>query len=357
MTRKNKHSRILLIFFNLFLILILLIIIDPLVGVFIEENEGETRNISFKENKPNSVIKVAPYKKDKLKEPVVKRTDKHGFILGPGEKSTDKIDFIFLGSSTVENENVRENKRYPYLSIENLNQQLQKNYISRNAGVGGNLISNSNLSLTVKIVDLNPKYIVLSSSLIDILYLSKNESYWTGSKKLVERTEPGISLLKSLKELLFPNLWLQARKFIASGDISDFHGSQFSPKDKHRILSHYEKQLDVFIKTCQIYNIKPILMTDYYIPELIRNNLMRKKIFNSEEANYYVETLIPSINNIIETKSRMHKIPLIRLNELVEKNELYINVGDGVHLTNLGNEKVSKIISTYLAQHLAYEKI
>ena len=357
MTRKKFFKIVRLILINLIVIFVFLIIVDKVLVKVVNEDEGISRQINFKENQPFSKLKIAPYPEDENQTPVVKRTDRHGLILGPGEESTDEIDIIFLGSSTVESENVRENKRYPYLSIKKLNDKLDTDFTSRNAGVGGNLLSASNLILTTKILDLKPDYVVLSSSLIDMLYLSRNKSYWTGSKKYLVEINPGTSLLKSTKDYFFPNLWLQARKFTITGDKSDFQGKEFSPRDKNRILKQYELQLEIFITTCLTYEIEPILSTDYYIPEIVEENLLRKGIFNSEEVNYYLNVLIPELNRLIISKAEEYDITVIKLHELVEKNEDFVNNEDGVHLTNTGSEQVSEIISNYLARKIKNEEI
>lgn len=355
---KNKLFRIIkLSLINLFVILLLLVLIDPILGMISDEKEGLSRNINFKENTPNSSLKIGTDETDRNKKPNFKNTDQYGFILGPNETSTNEIDFIFLGSSTVENENVREVNRYPFLSIKNLNQELGTNYISRNAGVGGNLLSASNLILTTKIIPLKPQYVVLSSSLIDMLYLSKNRSYWDGSKKYLIEEKAANSLLKNIKDTFFRNLWLQIRKFRLNNNISDFQKKDFSPEDQERILNQYRRQLEIFINTCLIYNITPILSTDYYVPELVKRNLIKKGIFNSHEANYYVETLIPELNLLINSKAEEYDLSIIKLHEQVEFNKNFVNKEDGIHLTDEGSQKVSKVISNFLLRKIQHEEI
>jgi hypothetical protein len=357
MTKKNLFRIIKLIVVNLSIVIILLVFIDPLLGKFISEKEGVSRNINYKENKPFSFLKITTYKDNMNNEFIYKKTDKYGFILGPDETSTNEIDFIFLGSSTVESEDVMENKRYPYLSIKKLNQKLGTNYISRNAGVGGNLLSTSNLILSSKIIPIKPQYVVLSSSLIDMLYLSKNESYWEGSKKFLVSVEPFDSLLKSIKDSFFPNLWLQARKLNFSDENSNYYQKNFSPGDHNRILGQYGKQLEVFINTCLIYNITPILTTDYYVPELVKENLVKKGIFNSKEVNDYLKILIPELNSLIVDKAAKYDLLVIKFHKLVEINKSFVNDEDGIHLTNQGSERVAEIISNYLSRKIEHEEI
>lgn len=346
-----------LIFLNLALILIFLILLDPVIGMITNEKQGISREINFKENRPFSEFKINPNQREKNTSPVLKRTDKYGFILGPEEKSTEEIDFVFLGASNVESENVQENKRFPYLSIKMLNEKLGTSFNSRNAGVGGNLLSTSNLILTTKIININPEYIVLSSSLIDLLYLSKNESYWTGSKKYLININPCTSLLKSIKNYFFPNIWLQLRKFMVQTDNSGFNKTEFSPLDKERILKEYGRQLDIFITTCNIYNINPILMTDYYVAEIVGKSLQERGVFTKNEVDYYLNTLIPELNELIVNKATAFGVPVIKLHELVEDNKAFINNEDGVHLTNIGSEKLSEVISNYLLRKIEHGEI
>lgn len=357
MTRKQVFRIFKLIFINLAVIFLFLIILDPIIGMIVKEKEGSVREINFKENKPLSILKIQPFKSDKNHEEVLKRTDKYGFILGPDQKSEDDIDIIFLGASNVESENVREAKRFPYLSVKLLNEKSGNHFISRNAGVGGNLLSTSNIILTSKIIDIHPEYVVLSSSLIDLLYLSKNESYWSGPKKYLITSTPRSRFLKGIKDYLFPNIWLQVRKFIVSANNSDFTESKFSPREKERILGQYEKQLTIFITTCQVYGIKPILATDYYLSEVVQKSLQERNIFNSTEAEYYVHNLIPQLNELITQKAEEFSVPVIKLNELVEKKNDYVSDENGIHLTNEGSEKVSEVMANYLAREIDHEEI
>lgn len=337
--------------------MVFLLLLDPLLGIIINEQEGPSRQINFIENNPNSFIKLNPSPEDKNQAPVIKRTDKYGFILGPNERSEDKIDIIFLGASNVESENVQEKYRFPYLAVELLNDSLGKEFVSRNAGVGGNLLSASNVALTAKIVNLQPDFVVLSSSLIDLLYLSKNESYWTGSKKYLVTRQPINSLLKGIKNLFFPNIWLQLRKYVIQADNSDFLKSRYSPRDMERILGAYEKQLEIFLQTCFIYNIRPILSTDYHVPSVVKKNLLNKEIFSAEEADFYINKLVPALNGLIISKAEKYDIPVIKLNELIEQKENFVNSEDGVHLTDKGSKRVSEVISNILASIITHEDI
>ncbi|MFN4762618.1 hypothetical protein ACKGJN_05790 [Gillisia sp. Q332] len=346
-----------LIAVNFIVIILFLMLADPLLGLVLEDDPGISREISFKENNPLSFAKVSSYDNNTEIEFVIKQTDEHGFIIGPGDTSEKKIDIVFMGASTVELENVQENKRFPYLSIKNLNDSLNTNFVSRNAGVGGNLLSTTNLLLTTKVVPLHPKYVILSSSLIDMIYLSKNESYWTGSKKYLNRNNPKTETFRGIKNMFFPNLWLQLRKYMGlSNDLEIIKQAKFSPLNKSRILDQYEKQLDVFINTCLIYGIKPILTTDYHVPKLIKANLRKQGVFNDKENQFYLTDLIPSLNNLIENKAKLYDIPLIKLHELIEQNKNFVNRNDGLHLTNTGSEKVSETISDYLIDKFQNEK-
>ena len=356
MTRKKLFKVLGLILFNLVLILFLLILADPLVGMIVDEKPGNYREINFKENNPNSYIKISAFKEVENGKSVIKRTDQNGFILGPGENSKSDIDIVFLGASNVESENLPEKWRFPYLSIKMLNEKLGSDLIGRNAGVGGNLLSESNLILTTKIIDLHPEYVLLSSSLIDLLYLSKNQSYWKGSKKYLQNKDPKTSLFKSTKDYFFPNIWLQLRKYTISGDASGFTSNEFSPLDKERILNQYEKQLDVFINTCLIYNIKPILCTDYYVPELVRKSLLERNIFNTREADFYINSLIPDLNEMIAGKAQKYKIPVIELPKLIPIKEENVQKDNGIHLSIKGSKKVSEVISNYLAIKIDHEE-
>ncbi len=357
MTKKKIIKLIKLIAINFVVIILFLTLTDPILGLVLEETPGISRQISFKENNPLSLVKVSPYEDNMEIKPVIKQTDRHGFIIGPGDNSEKKIDIVFMGASTVELENVQENKRFPYLSIKKLNDSLNSNLNSRNAGVGGNLLSMTNLLLTTKVIPLNPKYVILSSSLIDMLYLSKNKSYWTGSKKYLSRNNPRTDTYKGIKNMFFSNLWLQLRKYGSfSKDLERMKQSNFSPLDKSRILYQYEKQLDVFVNTCLIYGISPILTTDYHVPKVMKANLRVMGVFNENEIQFYLNELIPSLNNLIEKKAEFYNVPIIKLHELIDQNNNFVNKNDGLHLTNVGSEKVSEIISFYLIDKFQNEK-
>lgn len=357
MTKMKIIKLLKLIAINFIVIILFLILADPILGLVLEDDPGISREISFKENNPLSFVKVGSSDDNTDTDPVIKQTDEHGFIIGPGDNSEKKIDIIFMGASTVELENVKAKIRFPYLSIKNLNDSLNTNFVSRNAGVGGNLLSMTNLLLTTKIVPLHPKYVILSSSLIDMIYLSKNESYWTGSKKYLNRNNPKTETFRGIKNIFFPNLWLQLRKYRgSSNDLEIIKQAKFSPLNKSRILDQYEKQLDVFINTSIIYGIKPILTTDYQVPKLVQANLRKQGVFTDKEIQFYLNDLIPSLNKLIENKARFYNIPVIKLHELIEQNNNFVNKNDGLHLTDAGSEKVSETISVYLIDKFQNEE-
>ena len=105
----------------------------------------------------------------------------------------------------------------------------------------------------------------------------------------------------------------------------------FAPEDN---LNKHSKILDLFIETCEIYNINLILMTQF-------NNL------NNISQNEYL--LYKSYNQQIRNKAESNNIQLIDLDSLVPKN--FEMMYDGIHLTNKGSILVSQLVAKSLLEY------
>jgi len=324
-----------IIFINLLVLFFILCFFDRLIPLITDQKSGIARTVNIREHNPSSSYHV---KVDIGKVDI--NTDKNGFILGNTKPINNEIDYVFVGGSTTECFNVDESKRFPFLSIKLLNNKTGKSSYGFNASYGGNNLMHSYIVLLTKLLVLKPKNIVLMHAVNDFAYLLKNEDYFHGPRALLNNPEINLfSSLKKIKDNLFPNIYRSLRSISMMQFLGRIPGSPyaysnhkiFAPEDN---LNKHSKILDLFIETCEIYNINLILMTQF-------NNL------NNISQNEYL--LYKSYNQQIRNKAESNNIQLIDLDSLVPKN--FEMMYDGIHLTNKGSILVSQLVAKSLLEY------
>lgn len=365
---KSKLMNISIITFTA---LISLIIFDTLLGYFINHNASinyliNTRKLALREIAPNQVFFVEPsddyleqsqtLKKKKYKVEV----NRNGFITGPNEGvNQNKIDIIFLGGSTTECIFVDDEYRFPFLVSKLLSNNTKK-YKTLNGGVSGNNSFHSNLNLLSKVIPENPKFVILMHNVNDISLLSKTKSYWKAppDKQLVFETKPKYYIiLKNLKDILIPNIWLHTKSLISKfrkekrDDFIHFRGSNENKVDE--FLHFFENSLNTFIAISRAWDIEPVLMTQFNRIEL--EEKYTRTIFsnspNKISYDKFVE-IYKDANNIIRKIAKENNIHLIDLDKLVPKSNKFMY--DSMHLNNQGSKLVSKEIVNYLKRNINY---
>ena len=330
----RKTNIVKMILINLMVFVSLIVVTDRLIPVISKQDSGDKdSHISLREHNTNMDV-YFNYKGKKIRV----RTNNQGFITGPDYSINQHADFIFLGGSTTESSLVQEDKRFPYLSIKKLNDQIDTDFVSLNGGVSGNNLYHSYINLVTKVVSLKPSYVVLMNAVNDYSYLNKYPSYFVGPRKPVVENEISLYVFfKKIKDFFIPNLYASVRSIFSMSNLGAIPGGPDLLKVQEKAkdpIKEYERLLRIFITTAREFDIEPILMTQF-------NNYQNEKILSELELKEY---------NLFNSKTReiSHKfeVILIDLDSIIPKNSDFFY--DGAHLNNLGSEYVSDKIKDEL---------
>jgi hypothetical protein len=345
MKRKNKKLNsikrysnwIKIILINVIIIIFSLVLVDKFIPYLTNQKPGiENRFINLREHNPKASYSIKSNKIGVNKDINIK-TDINGFIIGDSKNNTNSYEYIFLGGSTTECFYVDEKKRFPFKSIQLLNQLANKDFYGYNSGHGGNNMMHSYIILISKIIKLKPKNLVLMNAANDFSYLRLHGNYYDGPRGIINNNEGSLYyFFKTIKDFLFPNLYKALRSYYFINGLGAIPGGPDDSKtslfsEDNDPLDEYSKLLDLFVETCKIYNIRLILMTQF-------NNL--KNINDIQYSKYNL------FNEQIRIVSNSKNIPLIDLDSIVPKNDDMMY--DGLHLSDNGSLFVSEIISKYL---------
>ena len=338
----QKINIIKTILINIIVFVTLLVVTDRLIPVISNQDSGDNdRHIELREHNTNMDVYI---KSKELKTRV--RTDNQGFIIGPEYNLNQKADFIFLGGSTTESSLVDEDKRFPYLSIKKLNNQINSEFMSLNGGVSGSNLYHSYINLVSKVISLEPRYVIVMNAINDYSYLSKYPSYFVGPRKpVIEDKMSTYVFLKRIKDFFIPNLYTSIRSIFSLADLGSIPGGPDRLKIEEKSidpLKEYEKVLRIFISTAREFEVEPILMTQF-------NNYENEKILSTSEYKEY-----SLFNSKIREISQEFELTLIDLDSIVPKSSNFFY--DGAHLNNLGSEFVSEKIKEVLITLLENER-
>ena len=345
----KKYTFIILI--NLFVFIVLIKVVDIIIF-----NKLEVSYIS-----DNYKLNVRTYKEnldEAYNDPVQKikiklNTDNEGYILGYNNKSEKSSSIFFLGGSTTANIGVEAKSRFPYLFSKNIDSLNFKVY---NGGVGGNHSFHSNLILLSKVLRENPrpKYVFLHHNVNDISQLIRTQSYWKDykdrgilqSESLDRFNNPIVNFLFELKEFLIPNIYIKLSPLLKRNKSSiknsiDIESTEFN---EEKILSEFRNSILLFLNICKIYDITPILMTQYSRFSLDDQDIVKVHSDNFERYKLICD-LHPKFNTVLKEISNQLNINLIDLATKIPNNNEYLY--DEVHLNKKGNILASNIISTF----------
>jgi len=282
-----KNSLFLKFLVFLFFLLLSIKIFDNAIG-YIEgfynnKNIEIKRSLILREHAPNLNQIVKPsfeYIKDTqnlLMKEFLLRTNQDGFIVGQKDllvtKDKNNVSIIFFGGSTTECLYVEEEKRFPYLVSEILNDHIM------NGGVSGNHSMHSLLSIIGKAIPYRPNHIVLMHAVNDLGLLSKTLSYWDApnGRSLIQLDNTTIKntviydLARFVKNLLVPNLWLKTHYIFnhtidstAKDEWAFYRERKYEYNDINKALNEqFKASLKSFVRLCRAWGIEPILMTQF----------------------------------------------------------------------------------------------
>ena len=221
----------------------------------------------------------------------------------------------------------------------------------------------TNISLIAKGIEQSPKIAVIMNVVNDIGLLANTNSYFNVpstrsiiKNKYLESDEKVYysKILFSIRSILkktYPNLYGFIRDRIIGYNFTirqdEFINYRKVNFEKDIILNEYYKSITLFISICKIYNIKPVVMTQF---NLFNNFEYVKKYYsdiyqNDDQLLKFID-IYNSANDLLREIALEEKINVIDLDKMVPKTT--DNFVDAVHLTNKGSKIVSNIVTESL---------
>lgn len=362
---------------NLLILFALMVIADPFLKIEVTNiatpTSFDTRNIRLREIPPNSDYQIVPTQKDlKASENLMPdtfrvRTDENGFLIGDISPNTNaNLDVLFFGGSTTECLYVAENKRFPYLVGQYLNDSIShKNIKTLNGGVSGNSSINSTLNLLAKGVSAHPKIVVFMHNINDLTLLSRTGSYYTAPEhrsiieSKIEHTptvnDKIVDFKTSIKQLFIPNInerYYRLKLKLKPKPEMDEWANLRRPTSYNinQIETLFTQSVNTFIEVAKAHQIEVILMTQFN--RLNKNDAVIQKFYeqsNGENGIPYAEfcEYYDRFNAIIREIAEQKQVHLIDLDQIVPQNKTYMM--DAVHLNEQGSILVAKEISYCLS--------
>jgi Tol biopolymer transport system component len=275
------------------------------------------------------------------------RTDEFGILQGPGVKNTTPNETIlFLGGSTTENNEVREEYRFPYLAVAQLNKISGVNFVGVNAGVRAHTTQNSiNLYLNHPSPEIsNSKYVVMMHNINDRLKLALDGSY---KSKLNHKSGLSFEYAKEkfLSSLHAFFLWAKGHSnilFILHEKVAPFFTKNQGVIINENILDqttaltdddikNYRENLKIFIGIVKSQGKIPVLMT-----QPLGKSSQGQALFN--------ETI-----RKVSLENSVFLIDLDRSSDSL-KNKEKLFFGDGVHFNDQGSKWASDYIASSFTQ-------
>ncbi len=333
----------------------------------------ERRYINLREILPGiDTVDVPPDKAVResdglVQKPYRVRTDARGFMLPYHRYEKPDLTLVFLGGSTVACIYVEEDRRYPYLVGNILEQRTGKKITSLNSGVGGNNSLHSLDILLNKIVPVRPDAVVMMHNINDLVALIYDRTYW--SKNPTRAAIVNFSFYKNLtglkalatlaRDLYIPNLHAATRilsKKIFGKKVKDpddefayIRGKKLTV-DEATILDEFKMNLNTFINICRARRITPVLMTQFnrYKSDPDPKVLKAMQGFESDSGIPVGEfmNLYAKFNQAIREVGEKNGILVIDLAALIPQDKQYMY--DVVHLNTRGSELAARLISDKL---------
>lgn len=361
---------------NFIIFFSLLLLVDPFIKSDFAYVPETNRSISLREIAPNLNItfknrqQVQINPRAELKDIEI-NTDKDGFLRNQlNFEDYDYADVVFLGGSTTLSLYVDQNLRWTRLVENRVSETLNEKIKILNSSNGGNHSMHSNLKLIAKVIEKKPQVVVLMNVINDMSLLSKTGSYFFTppsrsliNNKFSENNEQSnySSLSYNLRKIIFtlyPNLYGLIRdRVLGYGSVNlrndEYKDFRSTLIEEQIALKEYKKSLELFISICRIYDIKPVLMTQFNsFSELNMDYVIDSylKDFNSKEDILYFLNLYSKANQLVRDIAKKNNVNLIDLDLEIPKN--LDNFVDVIHLSNKGSIAVSEVVAEHISKLL-----
>lgn len=314
------------------------------------------RYIRLPEWPPSSTVEIRPshdYIKNKINLPravTYINTDAYGFIGPSAVHSSPDLRIAFLGSSTTENRFISEDKRFPYVVGRMLESLIDKRVNTYNAGYRGNNIVHCMNTFINKVLCIRPDIVLVMSNIIDLNTLLLDQTYWFSHSSDRKAKFNSRTLICEAEPTLLRRLSRSIKTAISSDSSPPSICEAITPFG----ADGYEKIFKSLVSTIVSCDIWPIIMTE---PGLLSeyntadtdyktNKINMMKVKYSE--NKYVEHF-RMFNCIVRAIANELGVGLIDLDVMLSGDEM--NFIDLNHLSEIGNQNASIIISKYILEN------
>jgi hypothetical protein len=302
-----------------------------------------------------------------VQKPYRVRTDDRGFMLPYNLYDRPDKTLVFLGGSTVACIYVDEDRRFPYLAGQLLEQRTGKKITSLNSGVGGNNSLHSLNLLVNKIIPVRPDAVIMMHNINDLVALIYDQTYWGKNptrQPIVNfyfyKNLTGLKALTTLaRDMYIPNLHAATRilsKKILGKRVKDqddefaYIRGQKLTVDAAAILDQFKMNLNTFINICRARKITPVLMTQFnrYKPDPDPKVAAAMQGFEADShfpARDFMD-LYANFNQAIREVGKEQGVLVIDLAALIPQDQRYIY--DVVHLNTRGSQLAAQVISEHL---------
>lgn len=296
------------------------------------------RYIVCREHRHNATIRQETSKEyranvNNAREEYFIQTDSLGFILPSFVHADPDLTMVFLGGSTTECFMVDDSLRFPYKAGRLLEKLSGKKINSLNSGIGGNNSFHSIDLLINKIIPIKPDIAVMMHNVNDWATFLFLRSYWNDNSSR--------ALIVNLQK---------------KGEVNEWSDPRYTKPvlDTSSLLTEFRRAQQLFVSTCKIYHIMPVLMTqasrfkDNPDPDLLA---LINPTFNPHGISYaQVRALQVRLNSIVREVAEENNIPLVDLEKEVGTSVEMMY--DLVHLTNAGSQKAARAVATTLLHEL-----
>lgn len=306
-----------------------------------------------------------------IKQPYEISIDSNGFINNELNKVDNaKYNIIFYGGSTTESIFVSENLRFVSLLENKLRKNLDNSLNVYNGGVSGAHSMHSALKLIGVGLNMKPQVVVFMHNINDMATLVRGGSYWSNinSRSILRdpsrkdivgnhfQENPLKITLRKIKNFLVPNLYnyITPRiKKILSKNFPEAFEEKFndefaesrieiSKENIDHMLELFERSLRLQISICKIWDIEPILMTQFNRINLNDQLFLKFSKQFPETSAIQIMGIYNSFNDLIRKVAKDSNITLIDLDKNLPKESMYMY--DIVHLNDDGSTEVFEII-------------
>ncbi len=296
------------------------------------------------------------------------RADENGFLIPSKVYNHPDVLIVFLGGSTTECSSIKEECRFPYLVGRHLDDRLHLKVNSYNGGLACITSLNSINNLLNKVIPLKPEIVVMMHNVNDLSTLLHENTYWPAShhrSPIIVKPANLTTLLKNLedcfhlaRDLAVPNLSREIRRFYdrvagppaPPDEFARSRGRKIKV-DKDHIVQEYRRNLQTFVKICQIRDITPVLMT---MPNQLKENPDKPVLDDIEKGadslgmNYrQYKECFDLFNETIRAVGVEEGAPVIDLAAAIPQEAGYF--ADFVHFNEAGSKLAAVIISDKLA--------